>query len=308
MNLKELTEYHKNHCKEYARLIELFPNDPPYLPVGLFKTLDLKSIDESAVFKILESSGTTGAKKSKIYLDVETAKRQTEALASLMTPLLGDKRLPMLILDRERVISDRQHYSASTAALVGMMMFGRDYKYAFKDDMSLDEAAIWEWLKKQSQVLLFGMTFHVWTFLLQINHLPIQKGILIHTGGWKRMQELAVTNEIFKKTVFEKTGITTCRNFYGMVEQVGTLFIECENGFLHPPPFGDVLFRDPVTWGISDKGVIQVLSTLPTSYPGHSLLTEDLGISFESCPCGRKKPFIVTGRVPQTEVRGCSDV
>ena len=49
---------------------------------------------------------------------------------------------------------------------------------------------------------------------------------------------------------------------------------------------------------------------LPRSYPGHSLLTEDLGVLLgeDDCPCGRKgKYFKVTGRVPRAEVRGCSD-
>ena len=59
-----------------------------------------------------------------------------------------------------------------------------------------------------------------------------------------------------------------------------------------------------------EEGVLQVLSPLPRSYPGHSLLTEDLGVLLgeDDCPCGRKgKYFKVTGRVPRAEVRGCSD-
>ena len=59
-----------------------------------------------------------------------------------------------------------------------------------------------------------------------------------------------------------------------------------------------------------EEGVLQVLSLLPRSYPGHSLLTEDLGVLLgeDDCPCGRLgKYFRVTGRVPRAEVRGCSD-
>jgi hypothetical protein len=56
--------------------------------------------------------------------------------------------------------------------------------------------------------------------------------------------------------------------------------------------------------------VIQTLSLLPRSYPGHSLLTEDLGVVHgqDDCPCGRKGTyFSIVGRIPQAELRGCSD-
>jgi len=58
-------------------------------------------------------------------------------------------------------------------------------------------------------------------------------------------------------------------------------------------------------------GLLQVLSVLPRSYPGHSLLTEDLGVvhSIDPESCGRKgKAFTVLGRLPRAELRGCSDV
>ena len=61
---------------------------------------------------------------------------------------------------------------------------------------------------------------------------------------------------------------------------------------------------------IGEKGIIQVVSVLPHSYPGHSLLTEDEGIILgeDDCPCGRKgKYFKLTGRIKQAELRGCSD-
>jgi hypothetical protein len=98
-----------------------------------------------------------------------------------------------------------------------------------------------------------------------------------------------------------------------MVEQVGGVFLECEAGVLHAPSFGDVIARDvrtlePAAYG--QEGVLQVLSALPTSYPGHSLLTEDLGtvLGEDDCSCGRMgKYFSVRGRVARSEIRGCSD-
>lgn len=108
-------------------------------------------------------------------------------------------------------------------------------------------------------------------------------------------------------------GIRTVRNFYGMVEQVGGVFLEGDDGLLHPPPFADVIVRDPVTWRpqpVGRQGVVQVISPLPTSYPGHCLLTEDLGtiVSVDDPGSGLGgKGLVLQGRVPRTELRGCSD-
>ena len=59
------------------------------------------------------------------------------------------------------------------------------------------------------------------------------------------------------------------------------------------------------------KGLIQLISLLPTSYPGHSILTEDIGevVEKNNCKCALYgKRFLVHGRVKEAEVRGCSDV
>ena len=61
----------------------------PYLPVSLFKWIELKSVPDEDVFKVMTSSGTTGQVPSRIYLDVETARAQTRALSSIVTHYTG---------------------------------------------------------------------------------------------------------------------------------------------------------------------------------------------------------------------------
>ena len=98
-----------------------------------------------------------------------------------------------------------------------------------------------------------------------------------------------------------------------MVEQTGSVFMECEYGNMHASNFSDVFIRRPRDFSIADvgeRGIIQILSILPTSYPGHSLLTEDEGILIgeDDCKCGRKgKYFKIVGRLKNAEIRGCSD-
>jgi hypothetical protein len=98
-----------------------------------------------------------------------------------------------------------------------------------------------------------------------------------------------------------------------MVEQVGGIYMECEGGYFHAPNVAEILIRDFHDWSIAPTGttgLVQTLSVLPRSYPGHSLLTEDLGTVYgvDDCPCGRMGArFKVLGRMPQAELRGCSD-
>ena len=43
----------------------------------------------------------------------------------------------------------------------------------------------------------------------------------------------------------------------------------------------------------NEEGLIQVISLLPSSYPGNSILTEDIGVILgeDNCGCGRKGKF-----------------
>ena len=111
----------------------------------------------------------------------------------------------------------------------------------------------------------------------------------------------------------DNLGIHEVHDYYGMVEQTGTIYVECEHGHLHCSAYSDVIIRDYDNFSelpLKQTGIIQVLSLLPESYPGHSLLTEDQGTVWgvDDCPCGRMgKHFTIEGRLQHAEIRGCSD-
>jgi phenylacetate-coenzyme A ligase PaaK-like adenylate-forming protein len=122
-----------------------------------------------------------------------------------------------------------------------------------------------------------------------------------------------VSRDEFHRRMQEVCGLTDIHDYYGMVEQTGCIYMECECGRLHASNFSDVIIRRPLDFSeadVGETGVIQVVSTIPESYPGHSLLTEDEGsiIGVDDCPCGRKgKTFKINGRLKNAEIRGCSD-
>ena len=327
--MARLTAHHRQCCPEYRRLLDalgcpedalLEPEELPMLPVSLFKQRRLCSVPAGEGFKTLTSSGTTGQQVSRICLDARTSADQQAVLYRIMADRIGRQRLPLLVLDSKKVLRDRAMFSARGAGILGFSIFGSRCCYALDDEMRLDLAAVREFAQKYAgrPMLLYGFTYIVWKQVLQAlaqrgERLSIREGVLIHGGGWKKLENQAVGPAEFKAQAARWLGVRQVYDYYGMAEQTGCIYLECPCGHLHASVWSDVLLRRPADYGLcapGEPGLIQVLSLLPWSYPGHSLLTEDMGVLLgeDDCPCGRKgKYFAVTGRVPQAEVRGCSD-
>lgn len=327
--LTELTRRHRDGCPPYDRLLarlgyapdaEYAPEEVPMLPVTLFKDQELCSVPRENVFKILTSSGTGGQRVSRICLDAETAARQQATLCRIVSDLIGPRRLPMLIVDSRQALRDRRQFSARGAGILGFSLFGSPIYYALDGDMELDLDGVRDFLARHrgERVLVFGFTYLVWIRLCREleqrgERLALDSGVLIHGGGWKKLEHEAVSRREFRARLRMVTGLDTVADYYGMAEQTGCVCLECPCGHFHTSSYSDIIFRRPGDFSLcarGEPGIIQVLSLLPGSYPGHSLLTEDMGILLgeDDCPCGRLgKYFSVIGRIPKAEVRGCSD-
>ena len=327
--LLHLTQYHQTHCALYARMMDTVGFSPgrvgraediPFLPVRLFKEMELRSVTREAVFKIMTSSGTTGQQVSKIFLDRETATNQQKTLVRIVSEWTGKSRMPMLIIDCPSVVKNRAMFSARGAGILGFSIFGRKKLYALNDAMELQLDAIRSFLAEHAgeRILLFGFTFMVWQHFYKAlkaagEKLNLNHAVLIHGGGWKKLAAEAVSPAAFRAALQEACGAVEVADYYGMVEQTGCIYLECEHGHLHASTYSDVIVRrasdfSPASFG--ERGIIEVVSLLPKSYPGHALLTEDEGIVLgeDDCPCGRKgKYFKVVGRLKHAELRGCSD-
>ena len=186
--------------------------------------------------------------------------------------------------------------------------------------MQLDVKGLKAFLDKHQgeDIFLFGFTFMIWQhFCAQLRktgyHPDLSRGVLVHGGGWKKLADQHITTRQFQQELLQTCGLTRVHNYYGMVEQTGAVYMECECGHLHAPVWSDIAIRRAGDFSLADvgeKGLVQVASVLPRSYPGHILLTEDEGriLGEDDCPCGRKgRYFEILGRVKQAEIRGCSD-
>lgn len=327
----ELTRYHSAHCEPYANILSALEFDPetihstqelPFFPSGLFKSMRLSSVpSEQEYARSLTSSGTTGSQTVHVELDRETAADQQCALAHIAADFIGGARLPMLILDQPSILAHGSGLSARAAGILGFSIFARRRVFALREDLTLDLPAIRAFLEQANggPFLLFGFTFMVWKYFCQTlrdstEHLDFSGGILIHGGGWKKLLDQAVPPEEFQRALNECCGLHRIYNYYGMAEQAGSVFFQCEAGRFHASELSEVFVRRAEDFSLcepGEAGILQVLSLLPRSYPGHSLLTEDEGVflGVDDCPCGRLgKNFLVSGRLQQAQLRGCSDV
>lgn len=302
--------------------------DLPYLPVGTFKTNPpLALVAANEIKRTLTSSATTGQTPSRVVLDGETSKRMTKGVTTIIKDFIGPARRPYLVIDTPEKLRSQDELGARGAAIQGLGSFATEVICCLESDLegnaSLNLEKLLDCAKKWShtEVLAYGFTYVIWTQFVQ----PLQRlGItlnfpnvrVLHSGGWKRLEREAVTKETFIAGVASVFGCSSDRviDFYGMVENVGVVYPDCQYGNKHVPVFADVVVRDPLTLApvlAGHKGLVQVCSALPTSFPGFLVLTEDMAeiIDYDNCPCGRRgTSFRFAGRVPKAEVRGCGNL
>jgi phenylacetate-coenzyme A ligase PaaK-like adenylate-forming protein len=302
--------------------------DLPYLPVGVFKANPpLTLVERSEITRVLTSSATTGQAPSRVALDAATSKRMTRGVTAVIRDFIGSERRPYLVIDAPATLAAAGELGARGAAILGLRSFATEIVCCLRVDPQdnlvleverlIECAAKW----KDAEVLAYGFTYVLWNHLVQPLQargltLRLPKVRVLHSGGWKRLERQAVTKEAFVRGVASAFGCSPDRviDFYGMVENVGVVYPDCERGNKHVPAFAEVIIRDPLTLepvAVGGQGLVQVCSVLPTSFPGFLILTEDIAelVGQDGCPCGRRGPsFRFLRRAPKAETRGCGNV
>ena len=257
-----LTRFHFKHSNSYKKILT-FTNyrsksfkieNLPFIPVNLFKVHQLKSVEEKKIIKVMTSSGTTGAGTSKIYLDKNNASNQRKALAMIMKSILGEKRLPMLIIDKKPKLSNRNEFNARITAINGFSIFGTNHTFLLGDDGKVNQKELEKFIKKFSKkdFFIFGFTSFVYENLIKnniknISNINFKNGILLHGGGWKKMEKLKINNDKFKDILKKKYNLLKVYNYYGLVEQTGSIFLECnECNYFRTSIFSEVLVRKKI--------------------------------------------------------------
>lgn len=302
--------------------------DLPFVPVGLFKANPpFALVEPNEIIRSLASSATTGQVPSRVVLDSETSKRMTRGLTAIVRNFIGPARRPYLVIDSTEALGSNGDLSARGAAIQGLRSFATEIFCCLVKDSAgnliIDEKNLLSHIDrwKESEVLVYGFTYVIWNHfvkLLQSRGITLEMPHvrILHSGGWKRLQQQAVAKDAFIEGVASVFGCTTDRviDFYGMIENVGVVYPDCEHGNKHVPAFAGVIIRDPLTLepvAPGRQGLVQVCSALPSSFPGFLLLTEDIAelIAHDGCPCGRRgTSFRFISRAPKAEVRGCGNI
>lgn len=328
--IKKKLIYHRKNCKYYKNFIDNSnikirnikkKEDIPFLHINLFKNYNLLSCKMKSVVTCLHSSGTSG-NTSKIFLNKKNSIEQKKTLKTILVNEFGHERLPFLIIDKnpKDIKFKDKVYSAKMAAILGFSLIGKNFTYLLDNNGKIDYKIFNEFLKKycKDEFLIFGFTSEVFKILYKdiklkkINY-SLKNSILIHGGGWKKLEKIKINNTAFKLKLKIKLKIKKIINYYGFVEQTGSIFLECpEQGYFHTNKFTDIFVRDgnlKLTEPF-EKGVLQSISLIPSSYPGNSILLEDQATFYgNKCSCGRKgKIFKINERLNKAEVRGCSNV
>ena len=201
----KLTFYHYKKSKNYRKILKYFNYNPkkineinqiPFIPVRLFKEFDMISTNKKNIIKTLLSSGTTGEKRSKIFLDKNNASNQVKALQKIMSTILGTERLPMLIIDKNFKNLDRTQFNARVAAINGFSIFGKDHTFILNSEGKIDYRILNNFLKKynKNKFLIFGFTSFIFENLInklskKLTFSDFKNGILLHGGGWKKLEK-----------------------------------------------------------------------------------------------------------------------
>ena len=300
--------------------------DVPFIPVQMFKYFDLSTNPDDKIARVVKSSGTTSGSQSIIPISKETAANQIKGLKSILENYLGQKRRVMIAIDHMGINDPKREITARGAGVRGFSIFAKEILYVLKEysngELVLDMPVI-EKLQREyadKDVYAFGFTYIIWKiFYKQMKErglkLKFNDAIVFHGGGWKKLTAERVSKEEFSRTVADLIGTSPERvhDFYGMAEQTGIIFIDCEHGNKHVPNFSQVIVRDLRTLKpckVGEKGLIEVMGVLSNSYYSYAILTEDIGHleGMDGCPCGRRgRYFRFDSRVEKAELRGCGD-
>jgi hypothetical protein len=309
-------QYEKNRpYHAYCEIQGIFPEtikrwqDIPAVPVGAFKSTELATFPVGRAAAIFESSGTTRQIKSRHFLKTLTY-YETSLKASFVKEVLPDNAtLPILILAPSPAEAPRS--SLSWMMDVVKRTYGAPGSVFLVRNGRLDELHLATLLAKaeaeKQPVVLLGTTI---SFLGFFDHaartgktyrLP-SGSRLMDTGGMKT-EKREITRPTFIRQAEETFGLpeNACINEYGMCELSSQFYGRGVSSYLAGPPWTRTLVIDPATGRPTPSGTPGLLRHFDLTNVDSVLAvqTEDVGVEDGN-------GFILQGRDPAAEVKGCS--
>ena len=271
------------------------PEQIPFLPIGFFKTHEIKTTAFTAESVFL-SSGTTGSipsahhvRKNGLYresflrcFELFYGKPEQICMPALLPSYL-ERGNSSLVFMADTLIG-RSSYPQSG--------FYLDEKKKLSEMLAGNESA-------GVPTLLLGVTYALLDFFEEYP-MPLKHTVVMETGGMKGRRREMLREEVHG-ILKNKTGLSAIHSEYGMTELLSQAYSQKE-GLFHTPPWMRVLVRpedDPLQTALQGNGAINI-TDLANLYSCAFIATEDAGRVHED------GSFEITGRLDHTDLRGCS--
>ena len=176
----------------------------------------------------------------------------SKAVIAIAQDFIGEHRRPYLVADVPGSVAQGPEMGARGAAIQGLMPFASQLTYCMNPDgdgsLVLDRDKLLEFARahRDSPVLVYGFTYILWQHLVkpllaESISLEMPNVHVLHSGGWKRLQDEAVDKASFNRGVAQVFACAPGRviDFYGMVENVGVIYPDCAEGNKHVPAFAE---------------------------------------------------------------------
>ncbi|HOO63553.1 MAG TPA: acyl-protein synthetase LuxE [Synergistaceae bacterium] len=319
--LREMDAARQADPSAITSLEEAFRIPPLY--VGTLKIHDFLSVPPEEVVLTLTSSGTSG-QKTKLHFDAPSLQRM-EALSQHIFKALGyyseePAHYLLFSYDREEASaigtswSTEQKMACAPSKSVHWLL-KRDEKGSFSFDLPSTARLIID-LASDGPLRFLGFPAFMHTALREAKRLHPSLNVdpesfVIAGGGWKNHAGEPMKQGDFAQFVEESCGLprANVRDIFGMAEH-GVPYGACPLGHHHVPACSRLAVLDPLTLeplGFDREGQLLLLSPWNSAQPNQSILSTDVAILKENCPCGLPGTYIASIRRGGTQKhKGCA--
>ncbi len=266
--LRELCPEIGRHCPPYARFLQRLGRSPaewqsladvPPLPVAMFKQFLLAAVPPEKIVRELHSSSTTGQQPSRIVIDKTTAFRQARALA--VDPQRAHRRSSPAVSGAGRGGVGRRGRHPYRPRRGDSRRGQLRLRNRLRHEPAARRRLVTDWPRIEDFFQRHGragvvVRFHLHRLDADWSRRPSGWGVKFHapeahTAAFRRMEKARRPGRVQGRVQPANRRVLGCDprailDFYGMVEQVGTVFVDCPAGNKHAPAFADVIIRRPL--------------------------------------------------------------
>lgn len=300
----EIFQFQRDQNEVYRKYVASLPpavaaaNDLlsiPFLPVGFFKTHEVRSFSGPAR-QVFTSSGTTGMVTSAHY--VKDVSLYETSFTRCFEKFYGD---PGMYAFLGLLPSYLERQGSSLVYMVEKLirLSGSSDSGFFLDATSRLREILKRREEQRLPTFLFGVTFALLDFAA-LQPMPLKHTIVMETGGMKGRRKELTREEVHSelKNAFRTAAV---HSEYGMTELLSQAYSK-GNGIFYCPPWMKVLVRDeddPFRISYTGTGLL-CIADLANLYSCSFIETADMGRVYGD------GSFEVIGRIDNSDIRGCS--